>query len=484
MSKTRQSILFLLNNRLTEIDFSKPESPEPTTTVLNYLRTYARLKGVKEGCAEGDCGACTVVTATASENKLVYQTVDSCLLFLPMIHGKQLLTVEHLAHDGRLHQVQQTLIDHHGSQCGYCTPGFVMSLFGIYKEPSALPIEEIKQSLTGNLCRCTGYRSILDAAKTIADFNGKPDQFSVSETNTISQLNKIMADSQPILIETADQVYLKPFLLQDALKLRNLHPDALITSGATDLALRQTKKHEKLTKILDLSAVSSLNYWLEEENTITIGAGIDLETLRKRSRPHLPALSRMLDVFGSKQIRNKATLGGNIASASPIGDTLPLLMACEAGVKVQSAVAERVIPINELFKGYRKTDLKADEIITAVIFPKPLAQQLIRAYKISKRDHMDISTLSVAFSLRLVDGLVDKLNIVYGGMAATAQKATSLESALIGKPWNEEHVKQATAGINDAFSPLSDVRGSAEFRIQAAKNLLLRFFYDTQNEGQ
>ena len=183
MSKTRQNILFLLNNRLTEIDFSKPESPGPTTTVLNYLRTHARLKGVKEGCAEGDCGACTVVTATASENKLVYQTVDSCLLFLPMIHGKQLLTVEHLAHDGRLHPVQQTLIDHHGSQCGYCTPGFVMSLFGIYKEPSALPIEEIKQSLTGNLCRCTGYRSILDAAKTIADFNGKPDQFSVSETN-------------------------------------------------------------------------------------------------------------------------------------------------------------------------------------------------------------------------------------------------------------------------------------------------------------
>lgn len=481
MTATGNKVRFLLNDRLVEVDFSKETALLPSVTVLNYLRSLPGYKGVKEGCAEGDCGACTVVIAEAVEGKLVYKTVDSCLLFLPALHNKQLITVEHLADNGHLHPVQAAMIAHNGSQCGYCTPGIVMSLFGLYKNHSTTDRKVIEQALTGNLCRCTGYQSIISAAAEVCK-SSEYDKFAASASGVTAQL-EAMKSGIPLELLTNGQRYYKPFTLEDALRCRREVPEAQVVAGATDLALRQTKKREVLPALLDISDVEALKYFTESPDGYTIGAGLSIESLRQTSAACLPALKNMLDWFGSLQIRNVATLGGNIASASPIGDTLPLLYAYDARVKLQSADSERVVPLGDFITGYRRTCLRPDELITAVVIPKLHTGTIVKSYKVSKRRDLDISTVSAGFSLNSRNGTVAQIVLAYGGMAAQTVRAVKTEQFLTGRAWSFSVIREAMTILEEEFTPLSDTRAGATYRSLTARNLLLKFYEETEGEA-
>lgn len=484
MKRFPSTIQFVLDGRITTLDFNQ-SGLSPTTTVLNYLRSLPGHKGVKEGCAEGDCGACTVV-AVSLDNRgaLRYESIDSCLVFLPMIHGKQIITVENLAQkqnqDVTLHPVQQALVDHDGSQCGYCTPGIVMSMLALYRNYDRPDRHIITDALTGNLCRCTGYRPIVDAAYEVLN-NKSKDQFDDDEERITGLLNQIRNISLPMVIETRGQKYLKPFTIEQALALRKAHPDALIVGGSTDVALLQTKKRIFLEMILDLSSVDELDFIVEDHNRLAIGSGTSLEELHQYTLDRFPYLRDMLKVFGSLQIRNMATIGGNIASASPIGDLLPVLLVLESEIRLMKKNGRRDLRLEDFITGYRKTTLENDEIIAMISFRKPKKPEIIRSYKISKRKDLDISSASGCFRLELDSkGIVKKIKCAFGGLAAMPKRALETEDFLAGKAWNKDHVMAAAKILAGEFKPISDARATAASRKIMAGNMLIRFWEDTQ----
>jgi len=473
-------IRFLLNRSYHTIDFSRTSFPTPTTTVLQYLRSLPDFKGTKEGCAEGDCGACTVVIAEPGEDgKMNHTPIDSCLVFLPMIHGKQLITVEALrTTEGKLHPVQTAMVQNFGAQCGYCTPGIIMSLFALYKNHTHPSRETIDDGLTGNLCRCTGYRPIVEAAAQSCVSHGL-DQFTDQEPETIQKLSAISKDSIQIL--SGRQKYYRPKTLTEALVIKAEHPKAIVIAGATDVALRVTKKHELLEEIIDLSNISVLKEIEEDDDKIIVGAGAPLNQVIPRVCDSHPALYDMLSVFGSSQIRNLATFGGNLGSASPIGDTLPVLIAYGAKVYLESIHGRRKVNMDVFITGYRQTVRQADELITAVKIPKLKNGTIVRSYKVSKRKDLDISTVSAGFRLENDQGKVSLIKLVYGGMAEMTKRAEKTELFLIGKSWSRETVTNAMPLIDLEFRPISDARSGEEYRRVVARNLLLKFWADTYN---
>ena len=482
---TSNTITFLLDGKPHSIPFGNETPLKPSTTVLNYLRSLDNHKGVKEGCAEGDCGACTVVVASRDEDgRLCYEAIDSCLVFLPMIHGKQLITVENLKSvsngPSKLHPVQQFMITENASQCGYCTPGFVMSMFALYKNHHNPTREVVLDALTGNLCRCTGYQPIIHAAQKACQHEGK-DHFTPDEEKVLSVLKEWKNNAADLELVGGNQRYFLPASLNSALQLKEKYPQAILISGATDVALRQTKKNEHLETIIDISAVRELKSFRHTSSGMLLGAGISLEMLKNLTKEYFPALYDMLVVFGSLQIRNMATLGGNIGSASPIGDTLPLLFALKASVNLAHANgSQRTMPIEEFITGYRQTALNPGELITSVELPFPDKDTIIRSYKISRRKDLDISTVSAAFSLhKNGDGTIQEIILAYGGMAAKTQRALKAEQFLSGKSWTREHILQAMDSIEKEFTPLSDARSDKEARKIAASNLLMKFYIQT-----
>ncbi len=488
MKKNPSTIKFVLDDEIHEVDFILSKL-KPTTTVLNYLRSLPGHKGVKEGCAEGDCGACTVVVASLNNRgQLEYRSIDSCLVFLPMVHGKQIITVENLAQKARgtalLHPVQQAMVENDGSQCGYCTPGIVMSLFALYKNHEQADKETISDALTGNLCRCTGYRSIIDAGHQV--FKDKhPDIFDKKEEHTIELLRHINADKMPVEIMASDQHYLKPFTLPDALALHEEYPEAIIAGGSTDIALLQTKKRMELPSILDISAVADLDFIVEDHRQLAIGAGTTLEDLHQYTKGRFPYLYDMLHVFGALQIRNRATLGGNIASASPIGDMLPVLLVLKAKVRLMNTAGQRDLDLQDFIVGYRKTALAQDELLTMITFKKPHKSEFIKNYKISKRRDLDISSVSACFRLWLdMDQQIVDVAIAYGGVAAVPIRAHKTEEFLKGKQWNRANAEGAAAVVGDEFMPMSDARSSAEARRLMASNLILKCWDETNTDIQ
>ncbi|MHB8260712.1 MAG: xanthine dehydrogenase small subunit [Bacteroidia bacterium] len=479
----QQTISFVLDGKIQIINFS--EQVAPTTNLLNFLRSSPSHKGVKEGCAEGDCGACTIVIGElGSDKNIYYKAIDSCLVFLPMIHGKQLITVENLvqkdAHTEVLHPVQQEIVDGNGSQCGYCTPGIIMSIFSLYKTENNPSKETIEDALTGNLCRCTGYKPIIEAAAKSCVKNGE-DHFTHNEKQIIDLLLQIKNETQSLEIVTKKQKYFQPKTKAEALILRNKLQDSVLLNGATDVALRVTKRHELLDEIIDLSNIDELKKCSKTDYVIKFGAGMSLEEVKTISKIELPALYEAMVVFGSKQIRTLATLGGNLGSGSPIGDTLPVLMAYNADIKLQSIDGERIVNINKYLLGYRQTNKKSNEIITKVIIPKPTADTLVKFYKVSKRKDLDISTVSAGFSITIEKNKINDITLSYGGMAAVTKRANNAEAFLLGNEWTRNNVEQAMDLIDAEFKPISDARSGAEFRSIVAKNLLLKFWHETHH---
>lgn len=469
-------IKFLLNQELRE-----EQDLSPNMTVLNYLRTRVGKTGTKEGCGSGDCGACTVVLGEREGEHIRYRTVNSCLTFVSTLHGKQLLTVEDLkSKDGSLHPVQQAMVDFHGSQCGFCTPGFIMSMFALSKNKPTADKHDIFEALAGNLCRCTGYRPIVDAAKTIAEQPQLVDQFSRYETEVLARLDQIETDTL-VTLNGNDKVCFSPVSSDELAGLLIEHPDAQLLAGGTDLALQVTQFYRELPKMIYVGNVAEMKQLEEDDQQIVIGAARSLSDSYEALNRVFPDMGELLHRFASLQIRNQGTLGGNIGNASPIGDAPPVLMALNARLVLRKGEQRRELPIDDYFLDYKKTAQQTSEFIEKIIVPKPAADQHFKVYKLSKRLDDDISAVCGAFNLTIVDGVISEARIAFGGMAAVPKRAAACERELLNKPWNQATVKAAMQALSGDFEPLSDFRASKEYRSKTATNLLYKFFIEQQS---
>ena len=462
-------IRFILNGEARSLD-----GLGPTTTVLDWLRTVEHLPGTKEGCAEGDCGACTIALGTADAGGMRYEAANSCLMALGQLDGKALLTVEGLAMDGALHPVQQALVDGDGSQCGFCTPGIVMALFAFHHGGEPAEDSLIHDALAGNLCRCTGYRPIVDAAKTARATKGSAGR----DNGTMAALKPITRAAEA-RFQSAEQTFFAPRTLGEAVDIRANNPDARILAGGTDLGLDFSKQRLAYAKTLWVSGVTELNRIETTGDHIEIGAAVTYTRALPVLEAEYPAIGTLIRRIGSRQIRNLGTIGGNIGNASPIGDTPPCLIALEATLILHGPAGRREMPMEDFFLDYRRTDLAADELIEAVRIPRLAADQDFRVYKISKRFDQDISSVVGAYRLDLGDGAAKSARIAYGGMAATPKRAPAAEAAITGRPWTAETVAAAKVAIGGDFQPLTDFRAGADYRRTVAANLLDRLHMQT-----
>ena len=474
-STPNQSIRFVLDGNVVRVD-----GVEPTKSVLNYLRENLRRTGTKEGCAEGDCGACTVVLAELDGDGVRTRTVNACLQFVPVLDGKALFTVESIRQpDGSLHPAQEAMVRCHGSQCGFCTPGFVMSLWGLYVEHppgTARPDDkQVRTALTGNLCRCTGYRPIIEAGHKMFDL--PPALFDHEEL--VRQLVTIRRD-RGLEYACAGRRFFAPRTLAELVALRAEYPAATLLAGNTDVGLWVNKQLRDLGDIVYTGEVAELKAVTRYVGSIRIGAAVTLEDAYTALARYYPELTEMWERFASPPIRNAGTLGGNVANGSPIGDSMPALIVLGAKVVLRSARGSRTLAMEDLYLGYQKTALAPDEVIEAVEVPYPAANQRFRTYKISKRYDSDISAVCAAFALRLDGAIIKECRIAFGGMAATPKRAAHAEAALIGQSWSAAAAHAAGALLASDFAPLTDLRAGAAYRLKVAQNLLQRFYLETR----
>jgi xanthine dehydrogenase small subunit len=460
-------IRFLLNQRLCE-----ERDLDPNLTVLDYLRRVQGRTGTKEGCASGDCGACTVVLAEPAGERLRYRAINACLTFVASLHGKQLISVEDLKQQGRLHPVQQAMADCHGSQCGFCTPGFVMSLFALHKGVQQFDPQATHQALAGNLCRCTGYRPILAAAEQACG-QRQADAFDAHEAETVARLQAIARTPAESLDGNGHRCLL-PTSLEQLANQFAAHPEARLVAGGTDLALEITQLHRELPLLIHLGQVEGLQRIAVLPEHLEIGAGVALSDCHALLGAEYPDFGALLERFASLQIRNRGTLGGNIGNASPIGDAPPLLIALGAQLILRQGSQQRSLALEDFFLDYKLTARQPGEFIEKVIVPRPVAGQQFRAYKVSKRLDDDISAVCAAFSLQLDNGVLGAVRIAFGGMAATPKRATACEQALRGQPFDTATVEAGCAALALDFTPLSDFRASRDYRLLVAQNLLRR----------
>ncbi|MEO0438874.1 MAG: xanthine dehydrogenase small subunit [Pseudomonadota bacterium] len=474
-----------------EVSISEARSD---TTVLSYLRNQRNLKGTKEGCASGDCGACTVVTTRQVAGELRYEPVNACIATLGSLHGKQLISVEQLSEE-RPHPVQQAMIDAHGSQCGFCTPGFVMSLFALYQrrlsingvgqesgESKDTGDHLVHEALGGNLCRCTGYRPIVDAAHQALSYDGR-DCFEMAERETMQKLALIEAeDSSSLGLSCEDTRYLRPRNAQEVALLLQEFPEARLIAGGTDLLLEHTQLLRPLPFLIDLKAVPELAHLEVDQTHLRIGAAVTHTDAQKPLTDEYPELQELIERFGSTQIRSQGTVVGNIANASPIGDWPPVMIALGASLVLQSAHSTRELPIGDYFLDYKKTALAPGEFIRELKIPRRIPGLFLRAYKISKRYEDDISSVCAVFALTLDEQQISQVTIGFGGMAAIPTRAFEVEKCLQGAQLSPELIDDAAKLLKREFTPISDARASARYRSTVAANLLRRLAVELADE--
>ena len=461
---TSSNIEFVYQNQIF-----KAKNPDSNETLLNYIRTKLKKTGTKEGCAEGGCGACTVVLGELKNNEINYKAVNSCISFLPTLHSKQLILVEDLiSKDSSLHPVQEAMVKYHGSQCGFCTPGFVMSLFAMFKKYSKFKDDIIKDSVAGNLCRCTGYQPIIKAAKSLNNKN-KVDHFTKNKKNIINLLKKI--NNRSIVIYNKGKKYFAPKYVQELKKILKKNIDADFLSGGTDLSLGVTKERKDISTIIYMNSISELNYIKNNNKYIEIGASTPLIEFEVYIEKYYPDFTKILKRYGSQQIRNVATVAGNIATASPIGDCLPLLLSLNAQVVLQDLKKTKILFLDNFFISYRKTRLKKGQFIHSIRIPL-FKGNIFKSYKVSKRFDDDISSICAAFNLEIVKNKIQSARIAYGGMAAIPKRAIYCEEILSNSLVTEEIIHKAKKALEKDFKPISDMRASGLYRMEVAKNLL------------
>ena len=440
------SIKFLLNGETVEL----PEA-NPTVTLLDWLRETRSLTGTKEGCNEGDCGACSVMVTDRSGAK----ALNACILFLPQLHGKAVRTVEGFAGpDGTLHPVQDAMVENHGSQCGFCTPGFISSMVAAHTAGRT----DHDVILAGNLCRCTGYAPIIRAAEAAQDQDA-PDWLSVDDEGLQGETSSLV--SAPETVDALAELY-------------EANPNATLIAGATDVGLWVTKQLRDLEMPIFLNRCVDLQRFDLSGGTIRIGAGVTMAWLYETLSIYHPSYAELIRRYGSEQVRQAATIGGNIANGSPIGDNPPALIALGATLHLRKGDTQRDLAIEDFFLSYGKQDRVAGEFVEAVTIPKSAVA--LRCYKLSKRFDQDISAVCGCFNVKVVDGKVISARIAFGGMAGIPMRAAKAEKALVGQPWDQTHIDQAVAAMADDFTPLSDMRASADYRMQSAQNMLRRYF--------
>ncbi len=439
-------IAFLLNGTPVHVS-----GESPTRTLLDWLRDTRGLKGTKEGCNEGDCGACTVMVTDDAGSR----ALNACILFLPQLHGKAVRTVEGLSGPaGELHPVQEAMVAHHGSQCGFCTPGFVMSMATAHKSGAT----DHDDRLAGNLCRCTGYAPIIRAAEA-AESAAVPAWITEDFT-------KLTADAVSIAPETSDELA----------AWYEAHPDATLVAGATDVGLWVTKELRTLPEVAFLNRCTDLQGISEANGTLRVGAGVTIQSLRKAVEAQNPAFGELLRRFASEQVRGAATIGGNIANGSPIGDTPPALIAMGAVLHLRKGKVRRDLPLEDFFIEYRKQDRQKGEFVEAVSFP--ISTPGLACYKLSKRFDQDISAVCGCFNITVKGSKITSARIAFGGMAGTPKRAGAVEAALIGKDWSETTVRAAMKLFASDYTPMSDMRAGAAYRLRCAENMLLRYFHE------
>jgi xanthine dehydrogenase small subunit len=466
------AVRFLLNGKPCS-----EESAPPSMTVLDWLRTRARLTGTKEGCAEGDCGACTIILGREVDGSLQYRAMNSCLMMLPQLDQRAVFTVEGLAAaDGALHPVQQAMVDTDATQCGFCTPGFVMAMFAFHHGGEAADSAIVHEALAGNLCRCTGYRSIVEACRRIAQ--GPADRFVADAPALAEKLSKLPPCTD---YRYGTQAFLMPRSLAALFAAMEQQPNAILLGGGTDLGLRVSKDREALPAVIALEAVEELRHVTISDDAIEIGGAVTYTESLPHLDRHFPSFGALVRRIGSRQIRNLGTIAGNLATASPIGDSIPCLIALDASVQLISRAGERVLPVELFITGYRKTALAAGEVIAAIRIPFLAPGHKFSVYKLSKRFDQDISTVIAAFRLERRSGKAGELRAAYGGMAARAMRAVTLETAVKGRPWEPAWLPDVETLLARDFTPIGDHRGGAAYRLRAAAGLLRRFQFETSS---
>jgi xanthine dehydrogenase small subunit len=465
----RNSLEFLRRGRSVRIEYFSPR-----TTVLDWLRLEEGSVGSKEGCAEGDCGACAVVIVREREGRLAYEPANSCITLLGQLDGAELITVEDLAENGALHPVQEAMARQHGSQCGFCTPGIVMSLFAHYHECNgATNRDRLNDALAGNLCRCTGYRPIVEAGLEACS-RGADDRFTRGAAARLNALRALDATAD-LFVGDEHRFFAAPASEQTLAELYAQHPDSTIVAGATDVGLWITKKLAPIDKIIQVGRVAELSRIEDNAGSYAFGATVSLT----RAAPLLgsidPDITEVLRRFGSIQVRASATVGGNIANGSPIGDLAPMLIAMGAKLELRQSDRIRQLPLEEFFLAYGKQDRQKGEFVRRLVVPRLPPQTHFRAYKISKRIDEDISAVLAAFCLTLDGGRISEARVAFGGMAGVPKRARAVEDCLRGLPLTDfARWQRAAAAVNKDFTPLSDLRASAEYRLRVAGNLVVK----------
>jgi xanthine dehydrogenase small subunit len=452
------ALQFLRRGRMVTLDQFQPDQ-----TLLDYLRLDEKSRGTKEGCNEGDCGACTVVLGRPHNGAMRYQAVNACILLLGQIHGAELITVEDLGAGGKLHPVQQAMVEAHASQCGFCTPGFVMSLFALGHENSNPTREDIITKIAGNLCRCTGYRPIVDAA--LKACHNMKDQWTAQSAATAKVLEPLLQDD--LFIAAGENFFAAPASAASLASLVQKYPNARIVSGATDVGLWITKQFRPLKQIIWTGRAQGFADISEQADKITLGGGVTYANALELLAKHFPDMGEVMTRIGSAQVRASGTIGGNIANGSPIGDMPPMLIALGARLHLRSGSDTRVIPLEDFFIAYGKQDRATGELVWAIEVPKLAANQVFKAYKISKRFDQDISAVMAAFQFTLEGNRIVKARIAFGGMAATPKRASQTEQALLGKTLAEA----LSVPLTD-YAPIDDMRASAAYRLETAGALL------------